>query len=180
LFGSGLGRAISVQLERQRCGIVILHGRGRAREAPAFSFPSRRRQQSCFPSARSPRYMAKSQASAGLIPRATRFRIEVPLRYRSVGERTWHDGQIENISGSGVLFRAGPLFAVATVIEFAFSVPFTSSGNSHAEVFCRAQVVRAAPPTPADTRPGLAAAIRGYRLTTKPGRRSHARGSRNA
>src|SRR3974390_2499968 len=38
--------------------------------------------------------------------RAQRFNLQLPLRYRRVGEEGWRSGTTENISRSGMLFLA--------------------------------------------------------------------------
>ena len=38
--------------------------------------------------------------------RAQRFQLHLPLRYRRLGEKQWHEGTTENISRSGMLFQA--------------------------------------------------------------------------
>src|SRR5262249_35596021 len=41
--------------------------------------------------------------------RAQRFNLHLPLKYRLLGENAWRDGTTENISRSGMLFRAEEL-----------------------------------------------------------------------
>lgn len=110
---------------------------------------------------------AEGLLGVGLVPRADRFQMVLPVQYRamsdSAAEQTWHEGLIENISGSGVLFRAAEPLAAATAIELMFSLP-SSAHQPPATVRCRAQVVRAAPPQPPDTRTALAVVIQHYRL----------------
>lgn len=74
---------------------------------------------------------------------------------------------IENVSDSGILFRAGALVEVATKIELAFFLPASDPHEPSAGVVCKAQVVRVAPPELPDERPGLAAAITKFRFTTE-------------
>src|SRR5215813_4306965 len=38
--------------------------------------------------------------------RAQRFQLHLPLKYRRLGEKIWHEGTTENISRSGMLFKA--------------------------------------------------------------------------
>lgn len=40
------------------------------------------------------------------VPRARRLRLHTPLRYRARGQTLWKEGVIDNLSQSGVLFRA--------------------------------------------------------------------------
>jgi len=92
--------------------------------------------------------------------RAHRYPIRVPVRYRSRGADTWHDGRIENISESGMLFEAEHPVAVNTPVEMTFVLPATMS----AELICRGTIVRAVP-TSRKRRPlTLAATIVTYRF----------------
>ena len=91
--------------------------------------------------------------------RAPRFPLQLPLRYRAVGEGTWREGRTENISRSGVLFRAENLLQVSTAVELTFML---SVADLNSEVFCRGQVVRTVPPAGPSDPPSLAATIANY------------------
>ena len=91
--------------------------------------------------------------------RAPRFPLHLPLRYRAVGEGSWREGLTENISGSGVLFRAQDLLQVSTPVELTFRL---SVADLNSEVFCRGQVVRTVPPAGPSGPPALAATIADY------------------
>lgn len=93
--------------------------------------------------------------------RATRFALQLPLRYRAIGESGWHEGLTENISRSGVLFHAEDLLQIATPLEITFTLP---AKNRSPEVFCRGQVVRTVPPSGSSDRPALAATIADYQF----------------
>ena len=96
--------------------------------------------------------------------RAHRYPIRVPVRYRSSGADTWHDGRIENISESGMLFEAEHPVAVNTPVEMTFVLPATMSVEPPAELICRGTIVRAVP-TSRKRRPlTLAATIVTYRF----------------
>ena len=41
------------------------------------------------------------------VPRARRLTLRIPIRYRVKGLGTWHEGIVENLSQSGILF-VGP------------------------------------------------------------------------
>jgi hypothetical protein len=103
-----------------------------------------------------------------LVPRAPRFEIRVPVKYRPSGATDWRDGRTENISRSGVLFRTDLAMSVQTPIELLMALPEEVGGES-APVLCRGRVVRTEPPKPDDPRPAVAAAIAGYRLAHSPG-----------
>jgi hypothetical protein len=93
--------------------------------------------------------------------RSRRFPFHLPVRYRPVGEEGWRRGRTENISGSGVLFRAEALMSVATPIEIAFELPI---GPRAPVVFCFGRVVRTVPGGGAAEQPAVAAAISEYRF----------------
>ena len=91
--------------------------------------------------------------------RRTRLAVRQPLRYRAVGEGTWREGLTENISRSGVLFRAENLLQVRTLVELTFML---AVADLNSEVFCRGQVVRTVPPAGPSDPPSLAATIANY------------------
>jgi len=74
--------------------------------------------------------------------RATRFAVPVPLRYRLAGTAAWSDGRIENISRSGLLFRAARPLPLDTALEMTFALPVGPAGR---DLFCRGRVVRTVP-----------------------------------
>jgi hypothetical protein len=80
----------------------------------------------------------------GGVRRAPRFALDVPLRYRAVGERDWSSGQSANISRSGVLFRADRALPLETPVELAFKLPVKLLGELAARVVCSGEIVRAA------------------------------------
>lgn len=101
----------------------------------------------------------------GQFIRATRFPLRVPLRYRCQGEREWHAGASENISCTGVLFRADRLLETTTPVELSFSLPTQITGDAEVRVFCAGYIVRSVRPELAMQAPALAAAaIVDYRL----------------
>ncbi|MGH9344415.1 MAG: PilZ domain-containing protein [Terriglobia bacterium] len=95
--------------------------------------------------------------------RARRFTLQVPLRYRVMGEDRWRRGETENVSSSGVLF-AGEHFVPSNIlVEICLRMPVVSSGGA-AEVVCRCVIVRAARGREVDNPPTLAAKILHFRL----------------
>jgi PilZ domain len=103
----------------------------------------------------------------GLAPgksrRAERFPIRLGVRYRAAGNEEWYEGDIENISVSGVLFETERPLAVSTPIELRFLLPATMDELS-AEVVCRGQIVRTVPTSKGRKIPAVAATIRAYRF----------------
>jgi CheY-like chemotaxis protein len=98
-------------------------------------------------------------------PRAHRYSLHFPVRYRAVGESDWWTGTTENISRSGLLFRAEHVIEPNHQVEMTFLLPVTSIGDPPAEVTCHAEIVRVVPP-PGETQmpPAFGAKILNYRL----------------
>jgi hypothetical protein len=93
--------------------------------------------------------------------RAPRLPLHLQLRYRSVGEAHWHEGRVENISRSGVLFRVADLVDVDAQVEITLLIPVRLSASA---IVCRARIVRTVLPGGFEKRPGLAATISRYRF----------------
>jgi len=93
--------------------------------------------------------------------RAPRLPLNLQLRYRSVGAVRWHEGRVENISRSGVLFRATELVDVDAQVEITLLIPVQPSASA---IVCRGRIVRTILPGGFERRPGLAATISRYRF----------------
>jgi hypothetical protein len=93
--------------------------------------------------------------------RARRFALHLSLRYRSIGAVQWHDGRIENISRSGVLFWTDHPLESDTPLELSFVLPLS---DNPPEVICRGRIVRTVPPQGHRASSGLAATISIYRF----------------
>jgi hypothetical protein len=113
--------------------------------------------------------MERWEEFAGATPRAPRFPLEFPLRYRAGEAADWRQGRGTNISRSGLLFRAEQLLSLRAPVEVSFVMPVDIPGESPATVICQGHVVRQAP---GDSRGGvvMAATIETYRfqLERKP------------
>jgi hypothetical protein len=111
---------------------------------------------------------ARSALSAGpysgRIPafRAQRFKLNLPVRYRLLGEEDWRQGMTENISRSGLLFRVEQMIEPSTKVEINLVLPPEIAGLSAAEVVCRGEVVRTMQPEGPTASPALAAKILQY------------------
>ena len=96
-----------------------------------------------------PKQMSKAKSSKrqseqpGLKPRATRFPVRIPFRYRCPGEIEWTHGTTENMSCSGVLFRGAHLIPPESALEMNFVLPPALAGEASQEVACNGYVVRA-------------------------------------
>jgi hypothetical protein len=91
------------------------------------------------------------------VPRATRYRITIAVRYRKTGEAAWREGRSENISRTGLLFRAERMLPAQTPIEMMLEMPAEVSAASGVHVR-RGRIVRAAPASPHENQPAYAAA----------------------
>jgi CheY-like chemotaxis protein len=94
--------------------------------------------------------------------RAQRFNLQLPLRYRKLGEQGWRNGTTENISRSGMLFEAEEMLQPSVQLEINLVLPAEIAGLSPTEVVCRGEVVRAIEPGETKMNPALAAKILQY------------------
>ncbi|MGB9485291.1 MAG: PilZ domain-containing protein [Terriglobia bacterium] len=103
------------------------------------------------------------QASKGAA-RAKRFAIHIPIHYRKPQTSRWFEGRTENISYSGVLFRAEFPLQPKTTVELRFELPAAILGEAPGEVVCKGAVVRIEESPIAGIPLALAVAIDGYRM----------------
>ena len=92
--------------------------------------------------------------------RARRFNLHLPLRYRPLGETAWRPGTTENISRSGLLFRAQEMLQPNAQLEINLVLPPEIAGLPATEVVCRGEIVRSM--GGAEVNPALAAKILQY------------------
>ncbi|HUC30112.1 MAG TPA: ATP-binding protein [Candidatus Acidoferrum sp.] len=100
--------------------------------------------------------------------RAQRFQLHLPLRYRRLGEKSWHDGTTENISRSGMLFKADEVLQPSSQLEINLVLPAEIAGLSPTEVVCRGEVVRTVERNGETLSPALAARILQYHFQHGP------------
>ena len=94
--------------------------------------------------------------------RARRFNLQLPLRYRPLGEKSWRPGTTENISRSGLLFQAEELLHLNAQLEISLVLPPEIAGLPATEVICRGEIVRSVEASSQDVHPALAAKILQY------------------
>lgn len=99
------------------------------------------------------------------IPRASRFVVRLPVRYRTAGDLDWRVGVTVNISRSGVLFRPERAVEPKTPIDMILVLPGGVAGEPPSRLRCQGEVVRTTPTPKADAPPTVAAAVGEYRLT---------------
>lgn len=100
--------------------------------------------------------------------RAPRFPIHIPIRYRRLHSRDWLVGSTENVSRSGVLFRAERPFELAAILDLRLELPQTNDQDRvRAEIACKGEVVRVDLTYDAGGSVAVAVAIHDYRLVQK-------------
>ena len=97
-------------------------------------------------------------------PRAARFPIHMTMRYRTPGETDWLEGETENISRSGLLFRAPQMLEVNTPVELKFNLPLEVGGEQGALVLSLGRVVRTVMPPTSDVLPAAGVKFLNYRM----------------
>jgi PAS domain S-box-containing protein len=100
--------------------------------------------------------------------RAQRFQLHLPLRYRRLGEKQWHEGTTENISRSGMLFSTEEVLQPSSQLEINLVLPAEIAGLTATEVVCRGEVVRTVEPAGETLSPALAARILQYHFQHGP------------
>jgi hypothetical protein len=112
---------------------------------------------------------------AAMLSRAQRFVVQLPIRYKKIGGRRWFEGKTENISRSGLLFRADRVLKLRTAIQMSFTLPVWKKDDGAGEVLCQGSVVRTVAAV-GTNRPCIAASIQTYRLLRKQEKNSPPKG----
>jgi PilZ domain len=98
------------------------------------------------------------------VPRARRLKLNTPVRYRVKNLGTWHEGLIENLSQSGVLFHGPQQFPDNTLVEMVFEMPEEISGQKNSTVLCQGRIIRSKQVHNKSDLVGLAASILDYKF----------------
>jgi hypothetical protein len=77
------------------------------------------------------------------IPRARRLKLDSAFRYRVYNTSTWHEGTIDNLSQTGLLFHGPQPLPVNALIEMVFEMPEEISGQKNRNVLAQGRVIRA-------------------------------------
>lgn len=101
--------------------------------------------------------------------RQPRIEVEIPINFRNVSEFAWNLGKSNNLSRSGVLFRAVQPLMTGTQVEVEFVAPPGFGPDAGELVACRGRVVRTLPPAPTDRRTGIATKFSQYQVLRRPG-----------
>jgi hypothetical protein len=99
------------------------------------------------------------------VPRAERYAIPIAILYRSPGELDWQPGLTENISRSGVLFRADRHMIPNTPLELMLDLPTIVEARVSGNALRRGRVVRAVAPSLLEHRSAVAAAFVDFQQT---------------
>jgi hypothetical protein len=102
---------------------------------------------------------------ANHFPRAERFAIPIAILYRSPGEPEWRPGLTENISRSGVLFRADRQLELNTPLEMMLDIPSVVAVTVSGRALRRGRVVRAERSASREDRPAVAATFVDFQHT---------------
>jgi hypothetical protein len=93
--------------------------------------------------------------------RAPRFRLDLTVRYRPVGDAEWREAKTGNISSSGVLLRAEDPVPVETRLELQVALALSDPTAGTGAVSCVGHVVRLVADPEGDPQ-GFAVAIDDY------------------
>jgi PAS domain S-box-containing protein len=179
------GRELAVQICKQRPEIRVLYMSGYTENAighdgtldaginllqKPFGLPVLRdRVREILDSEPIPAEVAMAtRAASGLLGskvppfRARRFNLQLPLRYRLLGEKSWRPGTTENISRSGLLFQAQEALHPSAQLEISLVLPAEIAGLASTEVICRGEIVRSVQGRGSNVNPALAAKILQY------------------
>ncbi|HEX2453750.1 MAG TPA: PilZ domain-containing protein [Vicinamibacterales bacterium] len=94
-------------------------------------------------------------------PRARRFPLHVPVRFRPPCEAGWREGRAINISHTGVLFQPkGPVPMLDEPVEIC--VQLSALTPDAADIVCVGRIVRMAGPGDGSIEPSVASTIVSY------------------
>jgi PilZ domain len=94
-----------------------------------------------------------------------RFRLRVPLRFRTLGlasDHSEHFAETANISRGGFFFVTSAPLQVGMPIEVSLNMPTEITGGKPDTTRCRARLVHAKPDAYSDGRMGFGAEIESY------------------
>jgi hypothetical protein len=102
------------------------------------------------------------------MPRARRLHSKTPVRYRGKNLSTWYEGEIQNISQSGILFHGPQQLPTDALVEMIFEMPEEISGQKNSNVLCQGRLTRTKDAVDnAEDAYGLAASILDYKFLHK-------------
>jgi len=103
------------------------------------------------------------------MPRARRLKSSLPVRYRGKNLTTWYEGEIQNISQSGVFLHGPQQLPANALVELIFEMPEEISGQKNSNVLCQGRLIRTRDTVEnAADAFGLAVSILDYKFLRKP------------
>jgi hypothetical protein len=107
------------------------------------------------------------------VPRDRRIRHQVPVLFRIAGSGEWMEGESDNISHTGLLFRSASPLDTGSALEVKLEMPHDLTGDGDAHVVCEGSLVRVEtiPPTRVKKTPiyRLACSIKEYKFESSGG-----------
>jgi len=100
--------------------------------------------------------------------RARRFDLQLPVRFRPLGQAEWREARTENISCTGVLFRSEERLEVSRPVELVLVLEVDVEGEKSPEVICLGNVARQVTPNQSVAESGLAVRISDYHFPGEP------------
>ena len=79
------------------------------------------------------------------VPRAARFALAMPGRYRLGQRPRWRDVRIVNLSDTGILFRAPEPLSLGTLFEMIVDTPMQIGNLAPGRFRCLARITRIEP-----------------------------------
>jgi hypothetical protein len=98
------------------------------------------------------------------VPRARRIKMDAPVRYRVKNLGSWTEGQIRNLSQSGVLIVGGQRFPEDMLVEMVFEMPEEISGQKNSKVLCQGRIIRMKNAHESENQQEFAASILDYKF----------------
>lgn len=88
--------------------------------------------------------------------------------YRRKGGLIWYDGDLENISLSGVLLHGEKAIPLGDHVEISFRLPTVPGGTQEGDIFFWARIIRTEQRSNPGAHLALAARVLRYRSEPKP------------
>jgi hypothetical protein len=98
-----------------------------------------------------------------LAARPPRLTLQSPVRYRTKGLGHWHEGIVENLSHSGILFSGPQQLSEHTLVEMVLEMPERISGQKNSMVLCQGRIIRHTEVRESEFM-GMAASILDYKI----------------
>lgn len=95
---------------------------------------------------------------------ALRFQIHLPMRFRILGERIWHDAWADSMSLTSIVFRGDEMMEIGKTLDIRLMLPRPEGRRSGGTIVSRARVIRSSPLSEASGQAIISAALASPRL----------------